>query len=373
MTLKNTDPPKIRVRWLRGRQSATLDFKHPKSTLVLGGRGSGKSCFLETIATRYPRTVDIFGSRDNEGLAWLRSPLHSKNEILMVHGDSVDIKGKWDACRMRELTLKDVERYRITTSVSALYGSLDEEFTSLNHLIFEILYRRTHWKKQINILVREASNFLYSRVKITRNQTIAKSDFLYLMREGRHMGYPDGIDTIRWTSVDKEVRDTADYMVIKSVGILGLPRDLHFLYRYVEPYSLMDPDPSTFLVVTKRGAIGVGNFDYPSWHKTEEEDLLNVFNLKPEYGEIPRTGKEDARNIVGDFEHHSIIEKRIKGVFGEGQKRSMRRIMDAVHRSVQTIHSHIKDHNEQVKKQGYCERCRRIKSPHASVETETPR
>ncbi|MBA7496183.1 hypothetical protein ES702_06781 [subsurface metagenome] len=365
--------PKLRVRWLRGGASANIDFERPKTTLGLGGRGSGKSCFLETIATKYQKTIDIFGSRDNEGLAWLRCPLYSKNEILLTHGDSVELSGKWDAHKVRELTLKDIERYRITTSVSGFYGSLDEEFSNLNDLIFKVLYRRTHWKTQINILIREASNFLYSRIRVTRNQTIAKSDFLYLLREGRHAGYPCGVDTIRWTSLDKEVRDTADYLVIKSVGILGLPRDLRFLYRYVEPYGLMDPHPSTFVIVTKRGAIGVGTFPFPSWHKIEKEDLLDVFKLKPEYGEIPRTGKEDARNIVGDFEHHNIIEKRIKGVFGEGRKRSMRRIMDAVHRSVQTIHSHIKDHNEQVKKQGYCERCRRIKSPHASVETETPR
>lgn len=371
MKSKSFNLPGIRVKWLRGQRSATLDFKHPKTNLALGGRGSGKSCWLEAWGTRYPRIIDYFGSRDNEGLAWLRCPLYSENEILLLHGESVELEGSpWDAQKVREISLGDLKDYRVVTTVSGFYGSLDEEFKSLNDLTYKVLYRRTSWKTMTYLMIREASNFLYSRVKITKNQTIAKNDFLYLLREGRHMGYPCGVDTIRWTSIDKEVRDTADYLTIKSVGILGLPRDLRFLYRYVEPFSLMDPHPSVFVILSKRGAIGVGNFDFPPWHKVEDEDLLDEFKLKPEYGEIPITGEEDARNIVGDSEHHDMVKYRLDGVFGEGRKRSIRNISEAIHRSTQTVHKHLKEHSRQVRKSGECERCRRISSPHSKTETD---
>jgi hypothetical protein len=35
--------------------------------------------------------IQFFGCRDNEGLAWLRSPLHSANEIVFITGNSVEI------------------------------------------------------------------------------------------------------------------------------------------------------------------------------------------------------------------------------------------------------------------------------------------
>ena len=372
---RNINVPRFRVLWVRGGASATLDFKRPSTWLVLGGVGGGKSSLLEARSCRFEKIIDLFGSRDNEGLAWLRSPFHSKNEILLLTGDSVELKGKWDVQKVREITLKDLKSYRVITSVSALYSTMDEEFRNLNDLVFKVLYQRSRegWRELWGLKIREASNFLYSRVRITRNQVIAKNDFLYLLREMRHGGYSVSVDTIRWTSIDKEVRDTSDTLFIKNVGILGLPRDLRFIYRYIDPYSLMDPDPSVFVVVNKRGAIGVGNFDYPKFHKEENENLLKEFGLNPEYGEIPKYGDEDARNVVGDFEHHDIIVKRIDGVFGEGKKKSMRQIGVAIGRSSKTIHDHITDHNRQVATTGECPRCRRIGSPHATTRTEAPR
>jgi len=126
-----------------------------------------------------------------------------------------------------------------------------------------------------------------------------------------------------------------------------------------------------FVVVTRDGAIGLGNFEYPVWHKTEKEDFLNILGLHPEYGEIPITGDEDARNVVGDFQHHEIVDKLIRGVFGEGRKRSLRQIAVAVRRSIHTVHTHLrKHHDKEVKRRGYCERWRRIKSPHDATITD---
>ena len=67
----------------------------------------------------------------------------------------------------------------------------------------------------------------------------------------------------------------------KRVGIQGLPWDLKFVYAYMHAHpSLMSPPPHAFVLVCGRGPIGVGKFDYVSWHKKERDDLLREWVLK---------------------------------------------------------------------------------------------
>lgn len=347
------------MKWIRGR--GKLDFRHPKTYLTLGLKDSGKSSLLEVCGTRFPKVVDLFGSRDNEGLAWCR--VNSKNEVLFLTGDAVQINGPWDSLQLRQITLKDLEPYPVVVSVSAFYHDMDEEFYSLNKIIYKVLFKRTHWRRLWCILIREASNFLYSRIKVVKNQTIAKADFIYLLREMRHMGYSIGVDTIRWTSLDKEVRDVADYTFIKRVGTQGLPWDLHYLYGYISPQSLMNPPPWAFVVIDGRGPIGVGRFDFPQWHKKEKEDILGELDLKPKYGERIDYG-DRARKTVSDYEHESIMAKRAEGV-GPKKRKGMGAIGDKVHRSPATVMKHIKKHNEMIRKRGTCEICLRVHSKYA--------
>ena len=56
--------------------------------------------------------LDLFGSRDGEGLAWLRNPNVSKNEVLLIHGDNVDVKAPCDDRAISDLTLDDFNDYR---------------------------------------------------------------------------------------------------------------------------------------------------------------------------------------------------------------------------------------------------------------------
>lgn len=354
--------PKIKVKWIRGR--GTIPFHKPITLLNLGMKDSGKSTLLECCALRYlekGKIYDLFGSRDNEGLAWGR--VLPKNEILFVTGDSVEIKGRWHMCHVKNLSPSRMKRYRVVLSVSAFYGDLDEEFHGLNEIIFKNLYKKTHWNIPEFLMVREASNFIYARIKLGKNQDTAKADFIYLLRESRHMGYAIGVDTIRWTSLDKEVRDLADFTFIKRVGTQGLPRAMRFVYAYVDPASLMNPPPSAFVVVSGRGPIGVGSFEYVKWHKKEKDDLLTELKITPKYGEVPYYGN-DTRNWVTDPEHVGIIEKRRRG----GDRSSMHKIAEDVKRSAHTVQTHIKNHNAEIRKRGYCLKCRRMRDPYAQEE-----
>ena len=60
------DLPKIRLVWARRREP--LDFMKAMIYLILGKKGSGKSALLELLSLYYPKIIDLFGSRDDEGL-----------------------------------------------------------------------------------------------------------------------------------------------------------------------------------------------------------------------------------------------------------------------------------------------------------------
>lgn len=357
MKSKIIEDPRIKVRWIRGAglPSANINFSKPRTHIILGPIGSGKSNLLEVIATRHDKIIDLFGSRDDEGLAWFRHKGFSKNEILLVHGESVELSGtgQTDAISTRRLHLIDVEQHRIVVSVHGLFGSLDEEFQGLNHIIHGVLYKRKSWSGlPWSLNVREGANYLYSRMKVTMNQTLAKNDFVYLCREIRHMGFEVTVDTIKWTSIDLDVRHVSDHTWIKRVGIFGLPHDIRFIYRYIDPPSLMDPPAHAFVILNSRGPIGVGRVDFAYWHKLEQENLMQELGIKPEYGEMPDYGNL-AKKTVGDYEHAVLMGAYL-------DKRSMAKLSLKYHRSPATIQKHIKEHDRNIEVSGYCPKCKRV-------------
>ena len=363
--MSKPDLPRIKLLWIRGK--GKLDFKRPKTHLGLGLRGSGKSSQLECIGCRYPKVIDLFGSRDNEGLAWLRSPW--KKEVLLITGDSVEVGGPWDAIHMSKLKLKDLEPHRIIVSVSAFYSTIDEEFWALNELILKTLWARSSWREPWYLMIREAANFIYSRIRITKNQTIAKADFIHVYREARHLGYAIGVDTVRWTSIDKEIRDLSDYLYIKRVGVLGLPKDLSWIYSMVDPDSLMNPGPSLFILVCSTGPVALGKFEYPAWHKREKENILKAVGLEGciQYGELPEhLQKAERSHQVGPIEHTQIIERYL-------ECKNMKVVAAQVQRSSGTVHTHIANHNREIRANGHCSRCRRMNSPYEAQILEIGR
>jgi hypothetical protein len=62
-------------------------------------------------------------------------------------------------------------------------------------------------------VTREASNLFYARLRLSNNQLAAKTEFIYMIREMRHCGVALGLDTLKYTSIDFDVRST------KSVGL----------------------------------------------------------------------------------------------------------------------------------------------------------
>jgi len=351
--------PKIRLVWARGREP--LDFMKAMIYLILGKKGSGKSALIELLSLYYPKIIDLFGSRDDEGLCYCRknSPI---DDILLIHGDNVDLDCSWDTTSVSKLTYDKILDYEVVIPSYSFFSGNAGRFVGINKLM-ELFWERRKWKKPIFVGVREASSFIYSRVKQEGvNMKLAKADFIFWQREMRHFGYSLGIDTIRWTSIDKEMRDLADWLVIKKVGSQGIPEDIDFLYRYIDPMSMAGLPPNQFMLLTENASIAWGKSEYPEFHKEEGVDLLEELGIEITYGEDI---EESSVQRIGDEEHEKIIR-----LYNEGN--GMTKISKLIHRSSARVHNHIHQHNKGVIEDGYCSKCRRIRSDLADVELYIP-
>ena len=220
-----------------------------------------------------------------------------------------------------------------------------------------------HYKKLVYMCCREASNFYYSRLKVSDNQLYAKAQMVYLIRESRHMGVALGLDSIRSYAIDIDIRSLSDYLILKAQGVQGLSKDLKWLYSFIDPHTLRDLAPNRFFMVTSSGAIGYGIFPEVLWHKQEKEDIMASVGVKVGYGEILKEAVlKGTYKTVGDREHAEIIE------LYANTNMNMVKIGEQLNRSSRTISVHITSHNSHVKKSGFCGPCKRVHSPHAQVE-----
>lgn len=89
----------MKVLWVRGNDA--IRFNRPNTWFSLGLRGTGKSSLLEHIAEQYLAeghvVFDLFGSRDGESLAWLRSPYARDKKILLLKGENVGVEASFPA------------------------------------------------------------------------------------------------------------------------------------------------------------------------------------------------------------------------------------------------------------------------------------
>jgi len=178
-----------------------------------------------------------------------------------------------------------------------------------------------------------------------------------MLREARHMGVALGLDTLRFYSIDIDVRNLADYTIFKSQGVHGLPKDLKWLYKYFAASLVRNMKPNQFIIITKRGRIGYGIFPEIPWHKQEKENIIKACGLTIEY-EAPSKVQEGIDKgiytTVGDEEHAKIISMFSDGVGGD-------KIAGMIQRSSRTTKVHRDKHNKAVVRVGYCSRCRRVK------------
>lgn len=352
---KNYSPPKIYINWRRFWNDPAANLQNAlrgtTACASYGSKGKGKSALIESLADRYKCVLDLFGSRDNEGLAWCRS--HRQNSILFLKGASTDVDSSWPVKNAEELKVEDLEKYAAIISCKSFYAGLLEEWRALGR-IMDILWNRDYWNTVSSVLIREAANLLYSRIALGDSQQQAKNYIIYTLREMRHCGIALEIDSIRWFAIDIDARSIADYTFLKAQGIAGLPQDLRWLYRFYKPHGVTRMGVEKFIIVSRDGPIGEGHSELPSWHKKEKEHLLHLFGIRTVHGDMPRLGEKGAQ--VGDYEHVRIVQSRFETHEG------MEKLATKLGRSSKTIHTHITQHNSMIQAMGECDKCARVKS-----------
>jgi len=356
----------LKLKWLRGNEH--IYFTRPYVWFGLGVRDSGKSTFLEHVGIKYAEEdaviFDLFGSRDGEALAWLRSPQAEGKRILLLKGDNVDVEASVNVKNVDSLKLSDVEGNDIIISASPLFLNPDQEFYNAAK-ITDLLYKRLHWNRLVYMIMREASNFYYSRLKICESQLVAKSNMVYLIRESRHCGLSLALDSVRFYSIDIDIRSLSDYLILKAQGLQGLTKDLTWLYSYVEPHLVRKLKPQQFILLSRTGGIGYGVFPFHEWHKRERENILKAVGVKVEYGEtLEEPILKGTYKTVGDKEHVKIIRLYVEEAL------SMVKIGEKLGRSSGTPHKHITSHNLSVSRSGFCPPCKRAGGEYYSALAE---
>jgi hypothetical protein len=348
----------LKINWVRGNDK--ISFDRPNTFFCIGVRGGAKSTWLETIGCHYLEKghslLDLFGSRDGEGLSWLRSPYAEDRKILLTHGENVSVEATCDTKAATKVSLSDFENYDLVISASPLYLGPDDEFVNAA-LLTDKIYKRLSWKRLVYCLCREAANLFYSRLKVADSQIVSKAQMTYLIREARHVGMALGLDSVRYYSIDIDIRSLSDFIILKSQGLTGLTSDLKWLYSIIEPSMIRNMPRQFFVILSRKGSVGIGEFKEISWHKQERENILKAVGVKVEYGEPVEKGEYRGTHMtVGDHEHAEIIRLYVE----EGL--SMNKIAEQIGRSSRVPHKHIHQHNSKVEGAGFCPSCRRVKS-----------
>jgi hypothetical protein len=355
----------VKGKWIRFYEQ--LDYAKPNCSLITGGKEEGKSALCEALATHYSeqdpkcKILDFWGSRDNEGVAWCRSPY--KDSVLFLTGDSVKVHSRFPQVKVSDFRLASMKGYKVVTTVSAFYSSIREQNQAIKK-IMDALWQRTSWDHVWCLIIREMANLIYSRVTIGEDMNEAKAYLIFVLREMRHSGFALCGDSIKFTSVDSDIRALADYTYLKACGKEGLPKDLAWLYSLFEPISIMRMPRNQFIIISRRGTVGRGIFACPPWHKREHEDIFKLLNIDIEHTEAPDLDTRGGR--INDREHVDVVKKRFTGQ--DGKPLSFAKLAVKSGRSQSTVFNAVNYHNDQINEKGVCDKCKRMNGPLQAVK-----
>ena len=289
--------------------------------------------------------------------------------ILLVHGFDKVLSCKFDTCTLSELNLDMMEQHDVITTVEPFFSTEDEYYDALGKLVHVLWKERQVFKKGdiFFCLVREASNWIHSKNKVIKDDRGSEAEFIKSVRECRHHAISIAVDSLRFVNVLKELRDISDYTWIKQVGGQGLPKDLHWLYGLITPFSFTRMAVDTFILNTAKGSVGYGYCDSVSWHKKEGEDILKNCKIEIHDADVDKKIPIDEKPYeVGSFEHYQVIKNYL-------ETKSMPKTAEILDRSYKTVNNHITEHNKEIDETQECSKCRTAKAPFSKIRIFIPK
>lgn len=352
------------------------DFTKPRNVMIIGGQDTGKGALGESIGEGHLEYgncfVDLWGATDSEGLGWLKSKYALKNpeKVLLVHDPNVSLifdKKNYEAKSIRDLGRNELEEYRMILTTPRFYDLLNWEarYSEIALFIQRLWVHRQGYHHLINVLCREASEILYSRLSMYETQIDVKSRTIYMLQECRHSGVCWTIDTLRPLNIDAAVREgVIAYTIFKALDYRGLPDDLAFMYRFYKPEAFTWMRPEQFIVLTRTGGVGDGLNHLPDFHKIETQNLEEELGIHVEFKkEAAREGKVmGGWKTVGDKEHADIVRMHIQGMSFARIAQVLSLRSGEAPRSTAAIKSQFDAHIDSVRSNGKCEMCGRAGS-----------
>jgi hypothetical protein len=200
-------------------------------------------------------------------------------------------------------------------------------------------------------------------MKVAESQTAARSQGTYLIRQSRQVGLGLGMDSIRWSSLEVDLRTMSTVLFLKALGGMRLNDDLKWIFRHVDPLALNRLAQKYAIILTESGKLAFVQVRYPSWHKLEGEAMLRSLDINVEYKEnAPEPAKDLGSHLtVSDQEHSEIISLYVEKAVG------MESVAKLKGRSSATVMGAIHRHDDMVNLSGYCSMCERVGSPHAKA------
>jgi hypothetical protein len=295
-----------------------IDFTNASTFWIYGSRYNGKSTINEIVATKFidngATAFDLFCSRDNESVAWLRSPY--KDRVCLLHGDSTILKTEYATMSRAEFDIKKAEQYDILVTCPGFYPPNGLDYYSTISYVTDKLRWRLDWKdKGVDILVvREAWNLLRSRMIAGEAKDILEAQYqmIDLLNEAYHVGVAMTIDSLRPKGVEITLREENTYSILKPMGKIPIPREYWYFLKYVSPGWLRRMSKSEFLIHTDRDFIGRGVNTKVPWHVDRGEDILNKLGIDVEYTKPVESAAEEGkalkRKMVSPDIHKQILD-----------------------------------------------------------------
>lgn len=184
--------------------------------------------------------------------------------------------------------------------------------------IIELLQGRTVFPpKKINfLLVREARNLLTSQLRAGKAKTmaIAEEATIDLIQEAYHANLALGIDTLRPNTLNINMREISNFVYIKKMGRLAVPREFWWIMRKIEPTFFRNMHVRDYIFFSDSNNIAVKSFDEPFWHHIRGKDILKRHNIIVESANSPEPVLLDSRRKVTEEGHRKIVELRKTGM-----------------------------------------------------------
>lgn len=232
-----------------------LELENYQGILIIGHRGSGKSALLEFLGEQFYKAgrlvLDLFDPGNFESCFWC-IPRKKAYPILLVHPrycevdvsrSPYDIEVICDDMGLETICRKAIEERRIVCLAGGLYEE-DHKFDLLTYWIKR--FRKLNQfklKTPSAILIREASNVIYSHLRPAKQSSDTRKALLNAIRFCRHFNSSVIFDTQRLMDIYKAIRDNLDRICIKYIPEKNIPSLLENEKQEIEErYYLVKPE-----------------------------------------------------------------------------------------------------------------------------------